>query len=64
MLVSFLPPPPTLHPTCRTHQTEAMSAVGSRELVRQMQRLLMLMERLDEEIALLLETDGADFNTR
>lgn len=46
------------------HQTLAATNMNDQELTESMQKLLIVMQRLDEKIAPLLESDGELFNKR
>ncbi|KAF8017678.1 hypothetical protein BT93_H2772 [Corymbia citriodora subsp. variegata] len=48
----------------RPAQTLAATSMDDQELTESMQKLLIVMQRLDEKIAPLLETDGELFNRR
>lgn len=48
----------------RPAQTLAATNMDDQELTESMQKLLIVMQRLDEKIAPLLEADGDDFNKR
>lgn len=48
----------------RPAQTLAVTNMEDRELTERMQRLLIVMQRLDQKIAPILETDGEHFNKR
>lgn len=45
-------------------QTLAATNLDDEELSESMQKLLIVMQRLDQKIALLLESDGELFNKR
>jgi hypothetical protein len=45
-------------------QTKEATALGEKELTRQMTTLLLLMEQLDKKIVPMLELDGEYFNKR
>lgn len=45
-------------------QTLAATTMGDQELTESMQKLLIVMQRLDEKIAPMLEADGELFNKR
>lgn len=45
-------------------QTLAATNMDDQELTESIQRLLIVMQRLDQKIAPLLETDGEHFNRR
>jgi hypothetical protein len=45
-------------------QTGAATGMEDRELAENMQKLLVLMSRLDQKIAPMLEADGEYFNQR
>ncbi len=45
-------------------QTGAATGMEDRELAENMQKLLLLMSRLDQKIAPMLEADGEYFNQR
>lgn len=45
-------------------QTLAATSLGGQELTETMQKLLIVMQRLDEKIAPMLEADGEKFNKR
>ena len=46
------------------HQTIAATHMENKELAESIQKLLIVMQRLDQKIAPLLESDGELFNTR
>lgn len=46
------------------HQTLAATNMDDKELTESMQKLLIVMQRLDEKIAPMLEADGEHFNRR
>ncbi|KAL5700664.1 hypothetical protein ACHQM5_026083 [Ranunculus cassubicifolius] len=48
----------------RPAQTLAATNMNDHELTESMQKLLIVMQRLDQKIAPMLETDGKEFNTR
>ncbi|PIA60710.1 hypothetical protein AQUCO_00300312v1 [Aquilegia coerulea] len=48
----------------RPAQTLAATNMDDQELMESMQKLLIVMQRLDHKIAPMLETDGKDFNQR
>ncbi|XP_031496925.1 uncharacterized protein LOC116262049 [Nymphaea colorata] len=48
----------------RPAQTLAATSMGDQELTETMQKLLIVMQRLDEKIAPMLEADGEKFNKR
>lgn len=50
--------------SCFFSQTRAANNMDDQELTESMQKLLILMKRLDQKIAPMLEADGELFNKR